>query len=54
MTAARLHHVPVMLVRRGMHYVTDDGVTFDALGPEELLLAPTARTTSTKTRSSCD
>jgi competence protein ComEC len=39
MTAARLRHVPVMLVRRGMHYVTDDGITLDALGPEEPLLA---------------
>jgi competence protein ComEC len=39
MTAARLHHVPVMLVRRGMHYVTDDGITLDALGPEEPLFA---------------
>jgi beta-lactamase superfamily II metal-dependent hydrolase len=38
MTAARIHHVPVVLVRRGMHYVTD-GVTLDALGPEEPLLA---------------
>jgi hypothetical protein len=39
MTAARIRHVPVMLVRRGMHYVTDDGVTFDALGSEDPLLA---------------
>jgi competence protein ComEC len=39
MTAAHLRHVPVMLVRRGMHYVTNDGVTLDALGPEEPLLA---------------
>jgi beta-lactamase superfamily II metal-dependent hydrolase len=39
MTAAHLRHVPVMLVRRGMHYATDDGVTLDALGPEEPLLA---------------
>lgn len=39
MTAARLRHVPVMLVRGGMHYVTDDGVTLDALGPEEPLLS---------------
>jgi hypothetical protein len=33
MIAARIRHVPVMLVRRGMHYVTDDGITLDALGP---------------------
>jgi competence protein ComEC len=39
MTVAHLHHVPAMLVRRGMHYVTDDGVTLNALGPEEPLLA---------------
>ncbi len=39
MTAARLRRVPVMLVRRGMHYVTDDGITLDALGPDEPLLA---------------
>jgi competence protein ComEC len=38
-TAAHLRHVPVMLVRRGMHYATDDGITLDALGPEEPLLA---------------
>jgi hypothetical protein len=28
-----------MLVRRGMRYVTDDGITLDALAPEEPLLA---------------
>jgi beta-lactamase superfamily II metal-dependent hydrolase len=39
MTTAHLRHVPVMLVRRGMHYATDDGVTLDALGPEEPLVA---------------
>ncbi len=39
MTAARVRHVPVMLVRRGMHYVTNDGITLDALGPDEPLLA---------------
>jgi competence protein ComEC len=39
MTAVRVRHVPVILVRRGMHYATNDGVTFDALGPEEPLLA---------------
>jgi competence protein ComEC len=38
MTAAHNRRVPVMLVRRGMHYATDDGVTLDALGPEEPLL----------------
>jgi competence protein ComEC len=39
MTAAHNRHVPVILVRQGMHYVTDDGVALDALGPEEPLLA---------------
>jgi beta-lactamase superfamily II metal-dependent hydrolase len=39
LAAANLRHVPVMLVRRGMRYVTDDGVALDALGPEEPLLA---------------
>jgi beta-lactamase superfamily II metal-dependent hydrolase len=39
MTAARLRHVRVILVRRGMHYVTDDGIALGALGPEEPLLA---------------
>jgi competence protein ComEC len=39
MTAAHMRHVPVILVRRGMHYVTNDGVALDALGPEEPLLA---------------
>ena len=39
MTAAQMRHVPVLLVRRGMHYVTNDGVALDALGPEEPLLA---------------
>jgi hypothetical protein len=38
MTAADLRHVPVMRVRRGMHDVTNDSVTLDALGPEEPLL----------------
>jgi competence protein ComEC len=37
--AARARHVPVVLVRKGMHYATGDGVTFDALAPEEPLLA---------------
>jgi competence protein ComEC len=36
--AARRHGVPVILVRRGMHYATDDGVTLDALAPEEPLM----------------
>jgi beta-lactamase superfamily II metal-dependent hydrolase len=31
--------VPVILVRRGMHYVTNDGVALDALGPEKPRLA---------------
>ncbi len=37
--AARSHGIPIVLVRRGMHYATDDGVTLDALAPEEPLLA---------------
>jgi competence protein ComEC len=39
LVAARLHHVPVIIVRKGMRYATGDGVTFDALAPEEPLLA---------------
>jgi beta-lactamase superfamily II metal-dependent hydrolase len=39
MTAAHMRHMPVILVRRGMHYVTNDGVALGALGPEEPLLA---------------
>jgi competence protein ComEC len=39
LAAARARHVPVILVRRGMHYASGDGVTFDALAPEEPLLA---------------
>jgi competence protein ComEC len=39
LVAARSHHVPVILVRKGMRYATGDGVTFDALAPEEPLLA---------------
>jgi competence protein ComEC len=39
MTAARQRTIPIILVRRGMHYATDDGVTLDALAPEEPLLA---------------
>jgi len=39
LAVARARSVPVVLVRKGMHYVTGDGVTFDALGPEEPLLA---------------
>jgi beta-lactamase superfamily II metal-dependent hydrolase len=39
MTAARHHHVPVILVRRGMHHVTDDGITLDAVTPQEPLFA---------------
>ena len=37
--AAHLGHVPVLVVRRGMRYATNDGIAFDALGPEEPLLA---------------
>lgn len=39
MTAAHVRHLRVMLVRPGMHHVTDDGITFHALGPAEPLLA---------------
>jgi competence protein ComEC len=39
LTDARVRHVPVVLVRDGMRYATDDGVTLDALGPREPLLA---------------
>jgi len=39
LAAARARHVPVVLVRKGMHYATGDGVSFDALAPEEPLLA---------------
>jgi competence protein ComEC len=37
--ASRRRAVPVVRVRRGMHYSTDDGVTLDALAPDEPLLA---------------
>jgi competence protein ComEC len=39
LAAAHERHIPIVLVRRGMHYATGDGVTFDALAPEEPLLA---------------
>jgi competence protein ComEC len=39
LAAARSRRVPVILVRKGMHYATADGVAFDALAPEEPLLA---------------
>jgi hypothetical protein len=39
MTAAHVRHVPVMLVRLGMRYVTNDGITLDSLAPEDPLLA---------------
>jgi competence protein ComEC len=39
LAAAHARHVPVVLVRKGMHYDTGDGVAFDALAPEEPLLA---------------
>jgi competence protein ComEC len=39
LAAARARRVPVVLVRKGMHYATGDGVTFDALAPQEPLLA---------------
>jgi beta-lactamase superfamily II metal-dependent hydrolase len=37
-TEAQRQHNPVFLARRGMQYVTDDGVTFNALPPDEPLL----------------
>lgn len=37
--AARARRVPVILVRKGMRYRTEDGVTFDALAPQLPLLA---------------
>ena len=39
LAAARARRVPGILVRKGMHYSTGDGVRFDALAPEEPLLA---------------
>jgi beta-lactamase superfamily II metal-dependent hydrolase len=39
LAAARARHVPIVLVRKGMHYATGDGVAFDALAPEKPLLA---------------
>jgi competence protein ComEC len=39
MRAARRASVPVLLVRRGMRYATDDGVVLEALAPELPLLA---------------
>jgi len=36
--AAHERRIPIVLVRRGMHYATGDGVTFDALAPQEPLL----------------
>jgi competence protein ComEC len=39
LAAARARHVPLILVRKGMHYETGDGVAFDALAPERPLLA---------------
>jgi beta-lactamase superfamily II metal-dependent hydrolase len=37
--AAQRRGISVVPVRRGMRYATDDGVAFDALAPEEPLLA---------------
>lgn len=37
LAAARERRVPITVVRRGMRYTTGDGVTFDALAPEEPL-----------------
>lgn len=39
LAAAHVRHVPLILVREGMRYATDDGVVFDALAPSEPLLA---------------
>lgn len=39
LAAARARHVPVIPLRRDMHYETGDGVAFDALAPDEPLLA---------------
>ena len=39
LAAARARRVPFILVRKGMRYSTGDGVTFEALAPEEPLLA---------------
>jgi competence protein ComEC len=37
--AARVRHVPLILVRDGMRYASDDDVVLDALAPSEPLLA---------------
>jgi competence protein ComEC len=39
LTAARARHLQMIFVRKGMQYATVDGVAFDALAPEEPLLA---------------
>ena len=39
LAAAHVRRVPVILLREGMRYATDDRVTLDALGPREPLLA---------------
>jgi hypothetical protein len=58
MTAARLRHVRVMLVRRGMHHETDDGVALDGRIDERSEARPPdgalyhAPTTSRRQRSS--
>jgi competence protein ComEC len=41
MVAARLHGVPVVLARRGMHWTSGDGVTLDILAPSMPFLAET-------------
>ena len=39
LAAAHLHAVPLLRARRGMRYVTGDGVAFDVLAPEDPLFA---------------
>jgi competence protein ComEC len=41
MAAARSHRVPVVLARRGMRWISGDGVTLDVLAPSLPLLADT-------------
>ena len=41
MAAARSHHVPVVLARRGMRWISGDGVTLEVLAPSMPFLADT-------------
>ena len=41
MDGARIHAIPVVIARRGMHWNTDDGVTLDILAPSTPFLADT-------------